>query len=273
MTGRFLLAVLLTLSLAGQILGQSLTSSGSVSLAASVSASVPPPPSVSVSYTNSISAPVPAAPINLTNHFPNCALRPDHTNHIYYLCIAWSDPTLGSASWIVTYTPTGGSPTSVTVYYPAVYLPGLTPGTTYAISIVGVNTAGTKSLPLTGSYATDPTDAKTAYKTKDLLNLNCTNGVNSVGRKVINCGWGSPPLLPSRIDVKARCVATGSKNKIVHESLKGSATAALIPVHRNLYSCYIEIFGVYPLSHKANNYHGHKFVVTCSSATGCVNVH
>jgi len=266
MTGRFLLAVLLTLSLAGQILGQSV--SGSTSNAASTSNSASNAPSTS----NSISSPVPAAPINLTNHFPYCALRPDNTNHIYYLCLAWSDPTGGSVSWIVTYTPTGGVAVSGTVFSTQAYLPGLTPGTTYAISIVGVNSAGTKSAALIGSYATDPTDAKTAYKTKDLQNLNCTNAVNSVGRKVVNCGWGSPPVLPSRIDVKARCVATLAKNKVVHKSIKGSSTTVSLPIHRSSYNCYIEIFGVY-LNHKANDGHGHKFVVTCSSATGCVNVH
>jgi len=289
MTGRFLFAVLLALSLVGQILGQTISIttsittsisisgsnsiSGSTSVSGSTSYSTTGSYSTSASYTNSISPPVPAAPINLTNSFPTCALRPDGTNHINYLCLSWSDPTRGSIYWLVSYSPVGSIPSPVKTTFPFLYLSNLTAGTAYTISIVGVNAAGTKSAPLIGSgakFTTDPTDAKSAYKTKDLQNVNCSNGVTTgTYRKVINCQWGSPPVLPSNIEVKARCVATGSKNKVLHRSLKGSAVSVVLPIHRSLYSCYVEIFGIY-LNHKANNGHGHKFVLSCSSTTGCV---
>jgi hypothetical protein len=161
----------------------------------------------------------------------------------------------------------------VTTFFPALYLPNLTAATTYTISIVGVNAAGRSSAALTGTYTTDPTDAKTAHLTKDLQNLVCANGIsNTTFRKVINCNWGAPtPALPSRIDIKARCISTIWKNKVLRRNLKGAATSVQLPVHRAQYTCYIEIFGVY-LNHKANDGHGHKFVQTCSSTTGCVKV-
>jgi hypothetical protein len=252
MTGRFLLAVLLTLSMVGQILGQtSLAASTSVSPAAPV---------------------VPVAPVNLTNSFPGCALRPDNTNHIYYLCLAWQDPSGTATEWIVTVTPQPTTPGPYTSLFKEIYIPGLQPATAYTISIVGRNAAGGQSTPLTGTYTTDPTDAKTAPATKDLQNLACQNAISTTTlRKIITCQWGSPAILPSRIDVKARCIATGGKNKVIRRSLAGTATTVNLPVNRAQYTCYLEVFGVY-LNHKANDGHGHKFVQTCNSASGCVKI-
>jgi len=298
MTGKFLLAVLVSLSLVGQILGQSLSSSisysnsitfsgtnsnsitlstsnsNSYSLTTSPSYSVTP--TDSQSYTNSASSPpVPPQPQNLTNSFPGCATRKDKTNHQTYLCLAWVDPAPGfTSTWTVTYTATpGGTPQTAVTAFPAIILTGLTPGTTYSISIVGTNSAGKTSLPLTGTQATDPTDAKTDLS-KDLTNLTCTNTTSNY-RKAIICTWGAPkPTLPTRIDVKARCTATGGKNKILHKSLKGAAINVLLPVNRAQYTCYIAIFGYYPGKvHVAVDGRGTRFAVTCSSSSGCKNTY
>jgi hypothetical protein len=194
------------------------------------------------------------------------------------LCVAWADPTDESVEWIVTITPNPtGNPGPYVTFFPEIYIGNLTADTQYTISVVGVSPNGRQSAALTSGtvpqFKTSPTDAKTAFATKDLQNLACQNTISNVTlRKIVNCQWGSPPILPFRIDVKARCVSTIAKNKVIRRSLNGTRTSVSLPVNRAQYNCNIDIFGVY-LNHVANGGHGHKFVQTCNSATpACVKI-
>jgi len=234
---------------------QSITATSSYSISASNSGSSSG--TGTLSGTATVTHPLPPAPTALVNY----CKRPDGTNHIYYLCLGWTDSSGQSVSFQVTYTPAGGAATTVSTTTPYQFLGNLTPNTVYTISIVGVDSAGRVSLPLVGTMKTDPLDAKTAYKTNDLQNPTCNlTNTGPTYRNVIYCKWGAPPTAPLKIEVKCRCVSKTKfqKNKIIHKLIPGTSLNVSVPISRSNSKCTVEIAGDY-INHLRYNGRGHVF--------------
>jgi len=250
----------ITATISGTITGsQSITASSSYSITATNSGT--PSGSATLTGTATVTHPLPPAPTALVNY----CKRPDGTNHIYYLCLGWTDSSGLSVSFKVTYTPAGGSGTTLQTTTPYQFIGSLTPNTVYTISIVGIDNAGRVSLPLVGTLKTDPLDAKTAYKTNDLQSPACNLTLSpTTYRNVIYCKWGAPPIAPLRIDVKCHCVSKTKfqKNKIIHKVIPGASLNVSLPISRTNSKCTVEIFGDY-INHLRFNGRGHvfKFIV------------
>jgi len=228
------------------------TSSGSGTGSASNSGSATSSHTGSVSGTVSPSqAP---APTNLTN---SCR-RPDGTNHIYFLCLSWADLTGSLRSFTVTITPsTGSSFTRTTTGSCAaggcyLFINNLTPATTYTISIVGFDAAGRSSaLPLTGSFKTDPLDAKTS-NALDLTNVACKPGVSVGYRTTIECSWTLPAIPPTSVRVNGHCRPNPpnfppQKRKTIPARHYGPPAPSNVTrlAHRYNSKCVMEIAGFY----------------------------
>ena len=111
--------------------------------------------------------------------------------------------TAGS-TYTVTYTPAGGSATTVTPAPTAspVALTGLTPGTTYAVSVTGNCSGGTTSTAATTSFTTlFPTPANDLCS--GAIALTCgqtvtgtTNGATTTGDPTASCSTNTPSASP-----------------------------------------------------------------------------
>ena len=108
----------------------------------------------------------------------------------------------GNTGYTLTYTPTGGTPVTQTVTASPVALAGLTPGTAYAVSLVGNCAAGATSSTATTSFTTSfPAPANDLCSAS--IALTCgqtvtgtTVGATATGDPSTTCAAGSP-LTPS----------------------------------------------------------------------------
>jgi len=255
-----------TITLTSSITGSgSITgsSSGSVSATGSNTGSLSGTGSStgSTSGTPSGTFPLPTPPANLVN----VCLRPDGSAHQTYLCPGWTDTSGRGFQYKIVATAGGVSNQPIFVNTLFAVLFPLTPGTSYTIQIYTIDAQGRTSLPLTGTLTTSPTDARTAYKTKDLQNPTCVAVLNPTNfRSAINCTWGPPPSpnpQPSKIEVEARCISAGQHNRRLSRVLVGTATNVTLNIARTSTVCHIEIDAFYT-NHAHTHGRGHTFTFT-----------
>jgi len=182
------------------------------------------------------------APTNLVNLLK----RRDGSAYIKEIEPGWTDPNpVGKVvKFLVTVTPAGLSPTTVTIVGVSYLLINLTPATTYSFSIVAVDAVGRTSSALVGTITTSPTDAINDL-TKDLQNVKCTNNTRTAfNRAAIVCTWGQPPSpnpAPVKIHVSCRCHSPLQRNRRIVNLLPGTSTNVTFNVGRSSTTCHVDI--------------------------------
>ena len=146
----------------------------------------------------------------------------------------------GNTGYTLTYTPTGGTPVTQTVTASPVALTGLTPSTTYAVSLVGNCAGGATSATATTTFTTsapslvndNPAGAVTLT-----VGTTCTpvNGTNVGATTTTAAGYVNPSLTagcgiagsPKDVWYKFTTAATGTGSTSATITVTGSAAGYL----------------------------------------------
>jgi hypothetical protein len=149
-----------------------------------------------------------------TSHYPT------------FVCLRIADATGTDVIFTISYviTGSGGTPTLRNTTKTTYFVSGLTPGTSYDFTVVGIDAGGVTSGP--SAVVTRSTAALTNQPARlpalDIGNFNCIPGNNPItGRTTIVCSWlnpVAPAAAPTKVVLKGNCI--GAKNVTRPNQLK-----------------------------------------------------